>query len=366
MARVLGLLLLLFSSASCTGQLAAAPTPSPTPVATSIPVISSLAGGTARASGKVAPASHVKLSLAVAGRIEQLLVAVGDSVEAGALLVVLDDTSAQATVAQAQAALLRAQAYLQELQAGPRPQEIAAAQARLDAAQAHLDQLTEAARAEELAAAQAELDAAQARFDTLYTEPDAAVVATAWAQLQRARAAFERLLHPATASQIAEATAQVQNAQAGLELLVAGARPEAVAAAAAAVAEAEATLQRAHAELAASRLHAPFAGMVTALNARTGERVQAGEVVLVLADLQQLQVETTDLSERDVVRLAVGQPVTLYLKALGTEATGTVARIAPQATIIGGDVVYSVVIDLDEPPPDLRWGMSVDVEIIVE
>ena len=32
----------------------------------------------------------------------------------------------------------------------------------------------------------------------------------------------------------------------------------------------------------------------------------------------------------------------------------------------GGDVVYAVKVGLDEQPPGLRWGMSVDVEIDTE
>ncbi len=41
-------------------------------------------------------------------------------------------------------------------------------------------------------------------------------------------------------------------------------------------------------------------------------------------------------------------------------------EIAPQANTIGGDVVYPVTIALDEQPPGLRWGMSVEVEIAAE
>jgi HlyD family secretion protein len=40
-----------------------------------------------------------------------------------------------------------------------------------------------------------------------------------------------------------------------------------------------------------------------------------------------------------------------------------VAGIAPQATTVGGDVVYAVYVELDEQPPDLRWGMSIEVAI---
>jgi len=41
-------------------------------------------------------------------------------------------------------------------------------------------------------------------------------------------------------------------------------------------------------------------------------------------------------------------------------------RLASQADMIGGDVVYAVVVELDEQPPGLRWGMSVEVEIATD
>ena len=353
------LLALLLVMTGCSRQLA----PTPTPVATPIPVVGQSAGDAVRASGKIVPARAAELSFTVAGRVQEVAVAVGDHVPVGALLITLEDASARAAVAQAQAALQRAQANLAELEAGPRPQEIAAGQAALRAAQAHLLQLTEEPRPEDVAAAQANLAAAQARLDRLYAEPDASIVAAARADVQQAQAALDRLLHPATASQIAEAEAQVQQAQAELDLLEAGPRTETVAAAAAAVAEAEATLQRSEADLAALQLHAPFTGTVTAIHVNPGEIAQPGQPVLTLADLSRLQVETTDLSERDVVGVEVGQPATIFVKPLNTELPGRVTRIAPQATVVGGDVVYTVVIELEAQPAGLRWGMSVDVEI---
>jgi multidrug efflux pump subunit AcrA (membrane-fusion protein) len=361
------LLALLLTMTGCGRQ----PAPTPTPMVTPIPVVGLSAGSAVRASGKIVPASAAELSFTVAGRVQAVVGTVGDQVSAGAPLITLADTSTRATVAQAQAARQRAQANLAELEAGPRPQEIAAGQAGLRAAQAHLLQLTEEPRPEDVAAAQANLAAAQARLDRLYAEPDASIIAGARADVQQAQAALERLLHPATASQIAGAEAQVQQAQAELDLLAAGPRTETVAAAAAAVAEAEANLQRSEADLAALQLHAPFTGTVTAIKVNPGEIAQPGQVVLTLADLNRLQVETTDLSERDVVQVAVGQPVTVFVKPLNEELTGRVARIAPQATVIGGDVVYTVVVELDDQAAEqngvstnaLRWGMSVDVEI---
>lgn len=353
------LLVLLFLTTSCAQQ----PTPTPTPVATPLPVIGLNAGDTATASGKVAPARAADLSFTVAGRVQNVAVAVGDHVAAETLLLALDDTAATAAVAQAQAGLAKAQAQLAELQAGPPPQEISAAQAQLAAAEAQLAQLTEAARPEEVAAARAELAAVQARLESLYAEPSAAVVAAARAAVQQAQAALDRLLHPATASQIAGAQAQVQSAQAELDLLTAGARATAIASAQADVAAAEAMLQRSAAELASTQLRAPFTGTVTALMVSQGEMVQIGEVVLTLADLSRMQVETTDLSERAVVNVTLGQPVVVFIEPLNREISGRVAQIAPQATVIGGDVVYSVLVDLAEQPPNLRWGMSAEVAI---
>jgi hypothetical protein len=58
----------------------------------------------------------------------------------------------------------------------------------------------------------------------------------------------------------------------------------------------------------------------------------------------------------------VGQPVTVFVKALNQNLTGHVSLIAPLADKLGGDVVYKVTIDLDSIPPELRAGMSVEVQ----
>jgi hypothetical protein len=85
-----------------------------------------------------------------------------------------------------------------------------------------------------------------------------------------------------------------------------------------------------------------------------------------LADLPYLQAETTDLSELDVARVSVAKRAALYVEALEVDIEGRVMNIAPQANTIGGDVVYAVTVALQEQPPGLRWGMSVEVEIAAE
>lgn len=91
-----------------------------------------------------------------------------------------------------------------------------------------------------------------------------------------------------------------------------------------------------------------------------------GQVALTLVDLSRLRVETTDLSELDVARVAVGQRASVYVEPLGVTVGGRVVRLASQAEMIGGDVVYAVLVELDEQPPGLRWGMSVEVEITTD
>jgi RND family efflux transporter MFP subunit len=132
------------------------------------------------------------------------------------------------------------------------------------------------------------------------------------------------------------------------------------------VAARQAALETAKASLAQGTLAAPFAGTVVSIDVKPGEYVQPGQAILVLADLANLQIETTDLGELNVAAVAIGQPATVYVEALDKEFPGKVTLISPLSETIGGDVVFRVTVRLDEQPPSLLWGMSADVEINVE
>lgn len=118
--------------------------------------------------------------------------------------------------------------------------------------------------------------------------------------------------------------------------------------------------------LAQATLEAPLAGTVVEVNVSPGEYVQPAQIVIVIAALDDLQVETTDLSELDVAAIKIDQPATVFIEALDKEFTGSVTAISPIADTVGGDVVFNVTIRLDEKSKDLLWGMSADVEINVE
>ena len=126
------------------------------------------------------------------------------------------------------------------------------------------------------------------------------------------------------------------------------------------------SLDTVQAEFAQTKLMAPFAATVVSVAVKPGEYVQTGQVVLVLANLKDLIIETTDLSELKVAAVANDQPASVYVEALDKELQGFVTAISPISDTVGGDVVFKVTIQLAEPPQDLLWGMSADVQIHTE
>ena len=127
---------------------------------------------------------------------------------------------------------------------------------------------------------------------------------------------------------------------------------------------AQALLDSAKAALEAqSALAAPFDATVVAVDAVAGETVVPGRVVVTLGDLSKFRIETTDLSELDVTRVKVGQTAQVFIEALNEEFEARVVDIALFSSTLGGDVVFTVTIELSKQPPGLRWGMSADVTI---
>ena len=137
--------------------------------------------------------------------------------------------------------------------------------------------------------------------------------------------------------------------------------------------QAEAELEQARAKFetakvtfAQTSLTAPFDAAVVDVKIQAGEFAQAGQVVITLGEVAHMQIETTDLSERDVPSVRIGQSVNVYIEALDAQATGKVIRISPVSDTVGGDVVYPVTIELDDQLAGLLWGMSAEVEIQVK
>ena len=121
---------------------------------------------------------------------------------------------------------------------------------------------------------------------------------------------------------------------------------------------AQAGLDDAKSTLAQGTLVAPFDGTSSKSAFSAGEMTQPGKVVLVFGDTANMQIETTDLSERDVANVKIGQKANIYIEPLDKHITGKVIQISPISEMVGGDVVYKVTISLDEQPDGLLWGMS--------
>lgn len=116
------------------------------------------------------------------------------------------------------------------------------------------------------------------------------------------------------------------------------------------------------------QITAPFSGQVMEINIDEGEFAAPGTPVVVIANTDTWIVETSDLTELEVVNLQVGQPVSIEVEAFpGELLTGTVDSISGFPNTDQGDVLYTVRITLDSQDlPDLKWGMSVTITFEAE
>ncbi len=128
---------------------------------------------------------------------------------------------------------------------------------------------------------------------------------------------------------------------------------------------AKARVQQAQAALDEATLAAPFDGSIAEVTINPGEIAVPGMRLISLADVAQWEVDTDDLTEKDVVGVQPGAPVNITLDALpGVTLKGQVMSITPRSTTKSGDVTYTVKISIADPDPRLRWGMTASVNIL--
>ena len=173
--------------------------------------------------------SQVNIVPQASGRLDKLLVGVGDQVKAGDTIAVLQQDTLQLAVQQAQANLAPAQAKLQTVLAGGRPENVASAQAALDAAQTKLNQLKNPSPSD-IQAAQTAVDQAKA------------TLTSAQAKLDAAKAPYTQADFAAQQAAVDQASGNLKAAQANLDQVRGGPLPADVAAQQAAVDQASANL----------------------------------------------------------------------------------------------------------------------------
>jgi HlyD family secretion protein len=247
-------------------------------------------------SGDVRARDQINVLPKASGRIQQLLVDTGSNVKSGDTLAILDQSSAQLTVAQANAALAVAQARLDTLAAGPRVEDVAAARAALDQLQTRLQNMRAGGRVEDVRAAEAGLSAAQAKLQAVQNGADDDVrqaqrsaIASDTAAVSSAEAAYAALGGQnaanlqAAQSQVDSLQAQIVTAQAMITSAdavlnnVANSSAADVQAAQSAFDQSQAQLQTAQAALAQARqpTQAAVAQAEAAVESARSQRAQA-------------------------------------------------------------------------------------------
>lgn len=334
-----------------------------------------------RARGQVIPGAWGELSFGASGQLLEWLVAEGEAVTAGQALARLDSAPADLALRQAQLELEMARGRLEKAELDHHYQ-IQEAELALSQAEGRLAQ--SGARYPSNAQAQVNLERAQkalidaeeayrqtSEYPGMFETPGVRDhyqenIDRAKQDLTVAQAAYNagRGEQAATTQERQILETEVARARMNLEIVQRGVDP----ALAQDIRRAELQVERAQADLEAMTLYAPFDGTVVRLHLKPEDWAQPGMAVLTLADLRTLRVETGDLDEWGVTRIAVGDMARVTFTAFDEKTvTGRVSEIALRGeALAGGDVAYRVLITFDEADPALRWGMTVRVSIPVE
>jgi len=340
-------------------------------------------GSGAAASGFVVADQQARMAFKLGGNVKLVQVKTGDQVQAGQVLVQLDDASQQIALEQANLAL---QELISPAALAAAQKLVAQDQQDLTNAQSNLNnQIYYSTNQDAIQNAQVNvtladksLSNAQKAYNNTPGDPDKdARKAYAYQNLYAAQQAYNNAVYnfnwwsgkpnqyqiDMKTAQVALAKAKLAEDQTLVSVLEGAPVPsDATGTGMVQLRQACLAVDQAQANLDATRLVAPFDGEVGTVSTSIGDYISTGQTILVVSDTKDLHVETTDLSERDVPTVKVGQAVTVTIKALHQDVKGTVSAISPVSDTLGGDVVYKVNIILSDIPTGLRAGMSVDVQ----
>jgi len=279
--------------------------------------------------GKVEPVQNFESHAPIATTVRRLLVKEGDRVRKGQLLLDLDNDDIRAQAARAQAQIKAAQANLAATKNSGTQEEILTLNAQLAK--------TRAAR-----------DTAQRNLDSLK-------------RLQQQGAASE--------GEVRQAETTLQTTQADLNLLEQKQKgrysPPEVASTEAQAAQAQAAYESAQSALGKSSVRAPFDGIVYSLPVKLGAFVQAGDMLLQVADLSHVLVRAF-VDEPDVGRLQMGQKVEVTWDAVpGRVWTGAVNSVPSTVKRSGNRNVGETTCLIDNKDLRLLPNINVGVTIVV-
>ena len=344
------------------------------------------------ASGTVVPVQSVNLSPKTAGVLQRLFVEQGDRVVQGQIIAQMDQQDLKGQLLQAQGGVDQAQARLNQLQNGSRPEDIAQARARLDQAQAQFGAVESGNRQPEIAQARSQVASAQARLDlaqsklTQYTQlKNAGAIAlerfnevqadakTAVAGLAEANQRLALLEQGSRSEDVQKAQASVRESRAAYSLMRNGSRPEEIAQAQAQLKTVQGQLQVAQSRLADTVIRAPFSGVVTQKYATEGAFVTpttsassttsatSTSIVAVAKDLEIL----AKVPEVDIGQIRPSQSVEIQVDSYPAQTfKGQVRLISPEAVVEQSVTSFQVRVKMLTGQKQLLSGMNADLTFL--
>ena len=343
---------------------------------------------------EVVPARYSDLSFASVGKVEAILVGEGQVIKKGDVIARLEGTDqVKAAIASAELQVVSAQQALDNLnekaQLATADAQTALAKAQTELKDANdkrndlnysrVNQYTLEGIQAQLIIAQNAVDTAEDAFslvaDLAEDDPNRAQAMLALSQARIQRDQIQRNLNYAQGApdkrdideadaRLVVAKASLEDAQLQYDRVKNGPDPRELTLAQAQLNNAQAQLQAANSELADLELVAPFDGTVVDNPLKVGETAEAGTFV-VLGDLKTWQIQTTDLKEVDVVGIKPGDAAKVHFDAIpGLELDGKVNRVNGLGQDKHGDILYTVLVDLNGNDPRLLWKMTARVNFV--
>jgi HlyD family secretion protein len=338
-------------------------------------------------SGSVRSMQSAQVDWQTSGQVSKVEVQVGQQVQAGQELEVLDPTSVSPSVLNAQQTLVDAENSLQSLQTSTltttqAQQALANAQAAYTTAQNALSALQVPTNANnttikqdqaDLLLAQQQLQKMESQYGTLTklqptnkTKANKVLrLATAQTAVDNAQKTLDLAQGSPSANDIAVAQAnlavaqsQLNDAQQAYDKVKNGVTPDSLAAAQAAVDAAQATVNE-------IRLTAPISGTVTSVANLPGDLVSSGTSGVQIDNLSSQFVDVV-VSEIDINKIKVGQAVQLSFDAIPNKTyNGKVTTVGTVGTSSQGVVNFPVTVQLTDADAQVKPGMSAAVSIDV-
>ena len=283
---------------------------------------------------------RIELVAEVNEPILEILVAEGEIVTAGQLILRQDDTRASARLREAEAAVGQAKARLDELVRGPRAEQIAQARANLAGAERDLEfRRAQFRRAQDLLAKEL---ASEENRDRAKAQLDAAE-----ANLELRRAQLQELLAGTTVEELAQAEQTLLQAQARRD--------------------------SAAIDVDRHRLTAPVDGIFDSRLFEPGERPPAGQPAAVMLGGSQPYVRVY-IPERLRASVRPGTEARIAIDGINAALAGRVRWVAHEAAFTPyfalterdrGRLTYVAKVDIEQQRERLPDGVPVEVELLV-